>query len=166
MPTTKLEPRAANWLPFGSTFAREMEEVQDRMLRLFGRPAGEALAAPFAGAKNTLALGWTPAVEIVEKEKEYLVKAELPGLTSAEVKVEFEDGLLTIAGEKKLEREENEEPRFHVWERSYGAFRRAFTFPNDVIADDISAKFSDGVLTIHVPKAAEKAPRSHRIEIR
>lgn len=166
MPGTKLEQRGASYLPFGSTFARELNEMQDRMTRLFGRPFGDAMPMPFSGEKQSEMLGWSPVVEIAEKDKEYIMKAELPGLTANDVKVDFEDGLLTISGEKKVEREENEEPRYHLWERSYGSFRRAFTFPNDVIADDISAKFTDGVLTIHVPKAAEKAPRSHRIEIR
>ena len=165
LPGTKLEHRGAKYLPFGSTFAREFNEMQDRMTRLFGRPFGETMPVPFGGKESEM-LGWSPVVEIAEKDKEYVLKAELPGIAAADVKVDFEDGLLSISGEKKVEREENEEPRFHVWERSYGSFRRAFTFPNDVIADDISAKFTDGVLTIHVPKAAEKAPRSHRIEIR
>ena len=85
-----------------------------------------------------------------------------PSVTN--VSVEIENNVLTISGEKVEERTEGEEERrYHVWERSYGSFRRSFTLPRSVKADDITARFENGILTVHLPKVSEAKGR--RIEI-
>jgi HSP20 family protein len=105
---------------------------------------------------------WTPAVEVRETSDAIEVTAELAGVKPEDVNVDYEDGVLTLRGEKSYERRSDEERR-HVFERRYGSFARAFTLPREVEVDDISASFDDGVLTIRVPKA-ERA-KGRRIEI-
>jgi HSP20 family protein len=97
------------------------------------------------------ALEWSPAVDISETDKEYLVKAELPGLRREDVRVRLEDNLLTVEGERKHEDEQKDE-RSHRIERSYGSFCRRFTLPEDADAEHIRAESKDGILTVHVPK--------------
>lgn len=150
--------------------------------RIARRPVGRApFLAPFepeAGFENRLqkffddmftpteAVGVMPAVDIVETPKEYTAVLELPGLEQKDVEVTFEKGALNIKGEKRDERETKDpEKRFHVWERSYGAFQRSFTFPGKVDEAKIAAEMKNGVLTIHMPKTAEEVEKSHKIDI-
>jgi HSP20 family protein len=101
---------------------------------------------------------WTPAVDIAERENEYLVKVELPGVAKNDVKITLESNILTIRGEKKQEKTENK-GEFHRIERSYGSFQRSFTLPASVKNDKIDATYDNGVLTVTLPKA-EEANRS------
>ncbi|MBL8959302.1 MAG: Hsp20/alpha crystallin family protein [Gemmatimonadetes bacterium] len=111
-------------------------------------------------------VGWMPPVEIEELEKELVLTMELPGLKKEQVDVSFEDGVLTIKGEKLEERtEEKKDRQLHVWERQYGAFHRAFTLPRTVDGGRISAQFKDGVLRVHLPRVTEAAPRGRKIEV-
>jgi HSP20 family protein len=96
----------------------------------------------------------SPAVDLVEKDKEYEITAELPGLDEKNVQVKLSDSTLTISGEKKEEREEKERG-YHLSERRYGAFRRAFRIPEGVDRERIEASFGKGVLTIKLPKSSE-----------
>ena len=96
---------------------------------------------------------WFPAVNIVELKDEFIVTAELPGLTVKDVKIEFTDGVLTIQGEKVEEKKiEEEEKAYHMWERRFGAFQRSLPFPGGINEERIVAAFKEGVLTIHLPK--------------
>jgi len=106
---------------------------------------------------------WAPAVDISERKDAYLVTAELPGVKASEVEITFEDGLLTIQGERYFAHDSAEE-KMHRTERVYGAFRRSITLPSHVEADKIEASAQDGVLHIMVPKAAEG--RAKRIQVR
>ena len=107
---------------------------------------------------------WSPPVNISETKEKLVLTAELPGLEEENVQVEVEDGVLTISGEKTKEYEgDDAERRYHVWERTHGSFRRAFTLPRTVRAEGISATFDHGVLTVDLPKAAEAKGR--RIEL-
>lgn len=106
---------------------------------------------------------WTPAVDIKETEEDIRVELELPGLKPEDVEVTAENGVLTIRGEKRTERKEGEESRYHVVERSYGAFMRTFQLPQGIDEEQINAEFDNGILTLHVPKAALPQPR--RIQI-
>ncbi len=106
---------------------------------------------------------WTPAVDISERKDAYLVTAELPGVKAGEVEITFEDGLLTIQGERHFAHDSAEE-KLHRTERFYGAFRRSITLPSHVEADKIEASAQDGVLQIIVPKAPEV--RAKRIQVR
>lgn len=105
---------------------------------------------------------WMPAVEVRETPEEIEVTAELAGVKPEDVHVDYEDGVLTLRGEKSYERSSEEERR-HIHERRYGSFTRAFTLPRDVEVDDISAAFEHGVLVVRVPKA-ERA-KGRKIEI-
>jgi HSP20 family protein len=102
-------------------------------------------------------------VSVAETGDELIFTAELPGLSENDVSIDIENDVLTISGEKTEERTEGEERNYHVWERSYGSFRRSFTLPRAVNTADASAEFENGVLEIRLPKAAESKGR--RIEI-
>ena len=106
---------------------------------------------------------WVPAVDISERKDAYLVAAELPGVNAGDVEITFEDGLLTIQGERHFAHDSAEE-KMHRTERSFGAFRRSITLPSHVEADKIEATAQDGVLQIMVPKAPEVQAR--RIQVR
>ncbi len=123
--------------------------------------------SPRLGARDLLEPFWgrgegaelLPAIDITEDDKHYVVTAELPGTKREDVTVELSEGVLTIRGEKKSEREEKSERRCYV-ERSFGSFSRAFTLPSDADADRIAAGFKDGVLTITIDKTPEQKART------
>ena len=100
---------------------------------------------------------------MVEKDGEFVLTAEIPGMTRDDVHISVEDDVLTFKGEKKLEREE-EKDRMHIREREYGAFTRAFTLPRTVEVGKIRAEYHDGVVDIHMPKGEEAKGR--KIEIK
>jgi len=106
---------------------------------------------------------WAPAVDITERKDAYLVAVELPGVALEELEITFQDGLLTIQGERHATHDPAAE-KVHRAERRYGAFRRSITLPSHVMADDIEASAQDGVLQILVPKAKEV--RAKRIPVR
>lgn len=106
---------------------------------------------------------WTPAVDIKENDTDIRIDLELPGLKPEDVEITAENGLLSIRGEKRSERKEGEEGRYHVVERSYGTFMRTFTLPQGVDENQIQAEFNEGVLSIRIPKTA--LPQPKRIQI-
>lgn len=138
---------------------RELSTMQDRMNRLFedffGRTGGAQEVEFAAGA-------WAPIVDIYESDNEIVVTAELPGLEKEQVGVEYKDGVLTLRGERKLEREVKEES-YHRMERSYGSFHRSFTLPGSVDADKINARMKNGVLEIHLPKKEAAKPKQIKV---
>jgi HSP20 family protein len=101
---------------------------------------------------------WMPAVELVENDGEYLLTAELPGIFKDDVHVTVEDNVLTLRGEKKLEKE-RKEGRAHIRERRYGSFERCFTLPRNVDENKIRAEFHDGIVEVHLPKGEETKAR-------
>ncbi len=107
----------------------------------------------------------TPAVNIEENENEYLISAELPGVKKSDVKITFEDGALSISGEKKVEKEDNKD-NFHRIERRYGAFSRRFAIPSSIMIDKIDATFKEGVLNIVLPKAEEAKPKQIEVKVK
>src|ERR1700730_14883080 len=106
---------------------------------------------------------WAPAVDISERKDAYLVAADLPGVKTSDVEITFEDGLLTIQGERHSTHDAAGE-KVHRSERRYGAFRRSITLPSHVVADKIEASAQDGVLQVLVPKAKEM--QAKRIKVR
>ena len=162
MTTTKLQQRTATYAPPRTGLARPGEEMRDRIRSFLHAPFGRLLEEPFAMDFLAQPVGLTPAVEVAENAKEFTVMAELPGMKQKDVHVEFEDGVLTIRGEKQEERKE-EDKRYLLWERRYGSFQRSFTFPADVEPDKVAAEFDDGVLTVRLPKSSNG--KSHRREI-
>ena len=130
----------------------------DRLFDDFGQPARGLFH--FGGT----GFGPVPAVQLTEKDKEYRLTAELPGLKEEDIEVSVADGMITISGEKR-EEEKREEDGLLLNERRYGSFERRIALPSDVDANAISADIKKGVLTIVLPKDADGSPRSRKIEI-
>jgi HSP20 family protein len=107
---------------------------------------------------------WSPAVDVEETDKEYLIKADLPAVKKEDVKVDIEDGILTVQGERKQEKEEKNK-RVHRLERSYGKFVRRMSVPLDVDQQKAAAEFRDGVLNVHLPKTNGAKPRAVDIKV-
>ena len=124
--------------------------------REFDRLFGTTFGAPTLTA-------WSPAVDVRETDNEFIVNAELPGLTKDDVNITIENGVLSLSGEKKEEREEGKADSGYILERRFGRFQRNFRLPRGVDADNVAAKFSDGILTVTLPKPATAKPR--QIEI-
>jgi HSP20 family protein len=143
------------WDPF-----REFQELSDRLNRYFGANTNN----DGSGEQSLRGFDWTPAVNISETAKAYLIKLDLPEVRKEEVKVTSENGVLTIEGERRQEkREENE--KFHRVESVYGRFLRRFTLPDDAQEDRIEATFKDGALQVSVPKAEAKHPKARQISV-
>ena len=106
---------------------------------------------------------WAPAVDVTERDDRYLVTCELAGAKKEDVTIEAHENVLTIRGEKRSERDEKDEKRHYV-ERSYGSFSRSFTLPSDAALDHVHATFSDGVLTVEIPKHEASKPRTIAIK--
>ena len=115
--------------------------------------------------QDSFARGWTPAVDIYETEaREVVIKAELPEMKREDISVTFENGVLTLKGERKFEQETNKE-NYHRVERRHGTFSRSFTLPNTVDASRISAAYKDGILTIRLPQREEAKPKQIDVNI-
>jgi HSP20 family protein len=141
---------------------RELTSLQTEMNRLFNTffdsPSG-------GGGGNGGALRrWLPPMDLVETDDHFVLRADLPGLSEDEVGIEFEDGVLTVAGERKAEHEDKKEGFYRV-ERSFGQFRRSLTLPEGVDADGITANFDKGVLEVRIPKPEQRKPRKVAIQV-
>lgn len=124
------------------------------------------LAEPFRGTPLAWGTGM-PAVDVIDKEKEVEVRAELPGMDEKDIDVRLSDGTLTIRGEKKEERKEGEEGgSYYVSERRYGSFQRSFQIPEGIDRDRVEASFRNGVLTITLPKTPETQQKAKKIEVK
>ncbi|MGH8893083.1 MAG: Hsp20/alpha crystallin family protein [Actinomycetes bacterium] len=146
------------WDPF-----EDLRDAQDELLRM-NRMRVQRLAQlgqQYDAAASTQA--WPPPVDISERKDAYLVAVELPGVGLDDIDITFEDGLLTIQGERRFPHDSSEE-KMHRVERRYGAFRRSITLPSHVVAEAIEASAQDGMLHILVPKAEEV--HAKRIQVR
>jgi HSP20 family protein len=124
---------------------------------LFNRMAGTAgVPRLLLEDEGGIGVQFTPAADIGETPTEYLVHTELPGLAKEDVKVTLDNGLLTIEGEWKQTKKEDE--KFHLVERCYGKFNRTFVLPDNIVADAVRCECKDGVLTLHLPKAEQRKP--------
>jgi len=146
------------WNPFS-----ELRGIQNRLSTLFG----DSLEGN--GEPDDLALAdgdWSPAVDVAEDEKEYLITADLPEVEKDDVNVKVDKGVLTISGERHHEsEEEDKKKKFHRVERSYGRYTRSFRLPEEVDADKVDAQFKNGVLKVHLPKGEEKVPQAVEVKI-
>ena len=133
------------WNPFV-----ELDEIQQRLNRLFLDRTSKTGETSFAD--------FMPPVDIEETEAEFLVKADLPDVKKEEIKIHVQDGVLTIEGERRKEKEEKGR-RFHKIEREYGRFVRRFALPTEVDAEKVRAEFKDGVLNVALPKAPAAKPK-------
>jgi HSP20 family protein len=137
---------------------REMEDWTQRWEDVFERPFLPSMRRFFGNMGGE----WTPNIDVVEKENEYLIKAELPGVKEDDVEVSLTGDMLTISGEKEEEAEE-EKKGYYYAESSYGSFSRSLTIPSNVDPDSIEANFNNGVLEVSLPKTAEAKPRKVRV---
>jgi len=142
------------WDPF-----RELEDMNSRLNRLFSvrtsrQPEDE----------ESMFAEWSPAVDVQETDQEYLIKADLPEVKKDDVKVELQDGVLTVEGERKQEKEEKGK-RFHKIERSYGRFVRRFAVPTEIDGTKVQAEFKEGVLSVHLPKSAKAVPKAIEVKV-
>ncbi|GAB4368812.1 MAG: Hsp20/alpha crystallin family protein [Deltaproteobacteria bacterium] len=139
---------------------RDLTSIQERMNQIF-----EDALARTRGRDEGLRTGmWTPAVDIFEKNDAVVVKAELPGVEKDQIQVEVKDGILTLRGERKFERDVKEES-YHRIERSYGTFLRSFSLPVSVDQDKVKATFRDGVLEVELPKKEQAKPKQIKVDI-
>jgi HSP20 family protein len=151
---TRWEP-ITRWNPW-----RELEEMEKRLSTVFGR-------VPVAGGENKEAITvaeWSPLVDITEDDKEYVIKAEIPEMKKEDIKVNVNEDVLTISGERKYEKEEKGK-KYHRVERAYGSFMRSFTLPEDADAAKVSAEYKDGVLKVHLPKSEKAKPKSIEVKV-
>ncbi len=154
------------WEPF-EALHKEVDRIFDEFTRGFGRrPLRRRFfeAEPLLRYETSFGVS-APVVDVVEKEKEYQISAELPGLEEKDVEVSVADDMLTIKGEKKEEKEEKAK-NYYVSERRYGAFQRSFLLPSGVDAEKIEASFQKGVLTVTLPKTPEAQKREKKIAIK
>ncbi len=104
---------------------------------------------------------WAPPVDVAEEKDTIIVRVEVPGMNEQDLKVGFEDGVLTVSGERQFERKEDR--NYHRIERTYGTFSRTFTLPRTVDQDSIAASYRDGILEITIPKREEAKPKQIQI---
>jgi HSP20 family protein len=138
---------------------REIANIERRLESLFER-------TPLQSWRDEAMFlsDWAPQVDIFEDEKEFTVKADLPEVSKADVKVSFHEGLLEISGERKSQSEESGR-RFHRSERCYGTFLRSFTLPTSAEGEKAKAEFNQGVLTVRIPKNKEGAARTIDVKV-
>ena len=142
------------WNPF-----REMEDLQSRLLNALNlNPVRRG-----EGQESITVTQWAPLVDITEEDASYIITAELPEVKKQDVKVTVENGVLTLTGERVLEKQENGR-KYHRIERAYGSFARSFALPDDADATKVTAAFKDGVLKVQVAKA--EAARLKQIEVK
>ena len=142
------------WNPF-----QEFENLLERYTKGGGSRLGKQLNTEMSFAD------WAPSVDIEETEDKYVIKADLPGVDKKDIDVKLENGVLSIRGEKQVEKETGKDTRHHRRERFYGTFARSFTLPDAVDADAVDASYRDGVLSLHIPKKEEAKPRAIDIKV-
>ena len=136
------------WEPF-----RELSSLQTEMNRLFNTAFDTSPGGNGGGSRR-----WAPAMDLLETEDHFVLRADLPGMTQSDVNIELEDNVLTVSGERKAEHEEKREGFYRV-ERAFGSFSRSLTLPKGVDADAVTAGFDNGVLEVRIPKPEERKPR-------
>jgi HSP20 family protein len=141
-------------LPTWSAGFRELDDARREMERLFDSLTG------FAGLRSA---GVFPAINVSEDAESIFVRAELPGIKTGDLDISMENDTLTIAGERE-NTAEDDSASYHRREREWGAFRRSFSVPARVAADQVKARYRDGILTVTLPKAAEARPRQISVQ--
>jgi HSP20 family protein len=142
------------WRPF-----RSMVSIQDEMNKLFD----DFFGRPLVRTEWTEGV-WSPTVDVSEDKDNVIIKAEMPGVSKDDVRISVQDNVLTLKGEKKQEKEENDK-NYHRIERSYGSFCRSFQLPTTVKTDKIKASYKGGVLSVTLPKTEEVKPKEIPIGI-
>lgn len=134
----------------------DLDEMLDRFERMFGTPMRRTLVET---------RGWLPVLDMVDRENEVVIRAELPGIKKEDLHVSVTGNTLTIEGERKME-EEVEEENYYCCERSYGRFYRELALPSNVDREKIASEFKDGVLEIRMPKTEEAKPKEIEVKMK
>ena len=134
---------------------RDVSRFQEEMSRLFDERLGTVPAE---------SLGWTPACDIFEDGDEVIVRAALAGVSPKDVDIRYENGVLTLKGERRMEKEDKKE-NYHRVEMSYGSFTRTFALPATIDAEKIRAEAKDGILSVHLPKKLEAKPKAIQVKV-
>ena len=138
------------WNPF-----QEFENLMER----YNKSGGKNLSNDLSFAD------WSPSVDVEEDEDKYVIKADLPGVDKKDIDVKLENGVISIRGEKKTEKETGKGTKRHRTERFHGTFARSFTLPDAVMEDKVDASYKDGVLLLTIPKSEEVKPKSIDIKV-
>lgn len=163
----EVDPASAEsgWHPI-EALRKEVDHLFDDFDKNFWRtPLTHSLFAIEPFWRREFKLSAIPACDIVEHDKQYELTVEVPGMTEKNITVELSEGMLTISGEKKDEKEEVKK-NFHLSERHYGTFQRSFRVPENVVTDKIEAAFKDGVLTVSLPKNGGATKNAKKIAIK
>jgi len=143
------------WNPF-----KEMENMLERYTQATGRGLGTG------SSDSELALAeWSPTVDIEESDDNYMIRADLPGVAKDDIDVHLENGVLSITGEKRVDKETGKGTKQHRTERFRGSFSRSFTLPATIDADKVNADYKDGVLTLAIPKVEAEKPKAIEIKV-
>lgn len=145
--------RVIKWEPF--------RDVDDMFERVF---ADTMRRWPRTSNDERRVYDWAPAADVSETDGEYLIKAELPEVRKDDLHITVQEGVLTLAGERKEEKREDNE-KLHRIERFHGSFSRRFTLPDDADEQGIKAESRDGVLVIHIPKQKVAHPQPRQIQV-
>jgi len=141
--------------------AAELNTIQNEMNRLFNTFFGQPAPAGRGGAPSRR---WIPAMDLIETADQYVLRADLPGLSDDDVNIQLEDNVLTISGERRTQQEHQEEGYYRI-ERAFGGFARSLTLPEGVDPDGVQAHFDRGVLEIRIPKPEQKKPLQVQITL-
>ena len=142
---------------------REMDEAQNRLNRFFLSGFPNRIGSDEI---DSLAVtDWSPEVDISEDDHGYQLKADLPEVKKDDVKVTVEDGILSVSGERKIEKEDRRK-KFHRVELCYGTFRRSFTLPEDADSTKVTAEFRDGVLKVHLPTTPVARSKATQVKVK
>ncbi len=136
------------WEPF-----RELSSLQTEMNRLFNAAFENGSGGGTAAPRR-----WMPAMDLLETDEQFVLRADLPGMSEDDVNIELEDNVLTVSGERRTEHEDKREGFYRV-ERAFGTFSRALTLPKGIDPEAVNASFSNGVLEVRVPKPEQRKPR-------
>ena len=143
------------WNPY-----KDRDEFENRLATML-----DAREATGNGGKEALTVAqWSPLVDITEEEKEYLIRAELPDMKKEDVRLTVENGVLTISGERKFEKEDKG-LKHHRIERAYGSFMRSFSLPEDADSSKVTADYKDGMLQVHLPKSQKATEKAIEIKV-
>lgn len=151
------------WDPFKTRWnpSKERDELEGRLATLFGLRE----ATGNGGGKESLTVAeWTPLVDIIETDQEYLIKAEVPDMKKEDVRLRVENEVLTISGERKFEKEDKG-LKHHRVERAYGSFMRSFSLPEDADGSKVTADYKDGILQVHLPKSQKATAKAIEIKV-
>jgi HSP20 family protein len=139
--------------------ARELDTLQGEMNRLFS----SFFDTPTPG-NGSAVRRWIPAMDLVETDDHFVLKADLPGVAESDVNIVFENNVLTLSGERMAEHEAKKDGYYRL-ERTSGSFSRSLTLPDGIDAGAVTAKFDNGVLEVRIPKPAEVKPRRIQIDV-